>query len=289
MAYSIEKIRNICLLGHGGDGKTSLTESILYANKVTDRLGKVTDGNTVSDYDPEEIKRVISIQTSVCPVETGGYKINVLDAPGFFDFVGEVTEALRVSDAAVIVIGAKSGISVGAQKAWLNLKHEDKPCAIYISKLDEEHADFYKTYEEARSIFGISIAPIIIPIMENGTATGIINIVTKKAYQTANHKVTEIPIPASMEEKVEEYRSALAENVAETNDELMEKFFGFKPCALICFGIRYCCAILTFSSSVYPETSMTSILSRSGRGIVSMLFAVVMNITLDKSNGTSRK
>ena len=93
MAYSIEKIRNICLLGHGGDGKTSLTESILYANKVTDRLGKVTDGNTVSDYDPEEIKRVISIQTSVCPVETGGYKINVLDAPGFFDFVGEVTEA----------------------------------------------------------------------------------------------------------------------------------------------------------------------------------------------------
>ena len=142
MAYPIEKIRNICLLGHGGAGKTSLTESILFANKVTDRLGKVSDGNTVSDYDPEEIKRSISIQTSVCPVETSGHKINVLDAPGFFDFVGEVTEALRVSDAAVIVIGAKSGVAVGAQKAWLNLKHQDKPCAIYISKLDEEHADF---------------------------------------------------------------------------------------------------------------------------------------------------
>lgn len=229
MAYPIEKIRNICLLGHGGDGKTSLTESILFANKVTDRLGKVSDGNTVSDYDPEEIKRSISIQTSVCPVETSGHKINVLDAPGFFDFVGEVTEALRVSDAAVIVIGAKSGVAVGAQKAWLNLKHQDKPCAIYISKLDEEHADFYKTYEEARKIFGVSVAPITIPIMENGTATGIVNIVTGKAYQTTNHKVTEIPVPESMADKIEEYRQELAEDVAETNDELMEKFFGGEP------------------------------------------------------------
>ncbi len=226
MAYSIEKIRNICLLGHGGDGKTSLTESILFANKVTDRLGKAMDGNTVSDYDPEEIKRKISIQTTLEPVEVGGYKINVLDAPGFFDFVGEVTEALRVSESAVIVSSAKGGIAVGAQKAWLNLKHMDKPCALYISKLDEENADFFKTYEEARSIFGMSVAPIIIPIMEGGTATGIVNIVTKKAYKVANHKATEIAIPASMEDMVEEYRSVLAENVAETNDDLMEKFFG---------------------------------------------------------------
>ena len=128
MAYSIDKIRNICLLGHGGEGKTSLTESILYATKAIDRLGKVLEENTVSDYDPEEIKRMISISTSVANVEYGGCKINLLDAPGFFDFVGEVIEASRVAESGMIVLSAKSGVSVGTQKAWRSMKASRRLC-----------------------------------------------------------------------------------------------------------------------------------------------------------------
>ncbi|MBQ5973271.1 MAG: GTP-binding protein, partial [Oscillospiraceae bacterium] len=131
---TITKIRNVCILGHGGDGKTSLTESLLYFTKATDRLGRTADGTTVSDYDPEEKRRQISIQTTVEPVEYGGCKINLLDAPGFFDFVGETTEAMRVADTAVVVMGAKSGVSVGAQKSWRQLKAAGKPTVLYIGK-----------------------------------------------------------------------------------------------------------------------------------------------------------
>ncbi len=222
MATSISKLRNLCMLGHGGDGKTALTESILYLTKATDRLGKSADGNTVSDYDPEEIRRKISIQTTVNPVEFGGCKINVLDAPGFFDFVGETVQAMRVSDAGIIVMGAKSGVSVGAQKTWRTLKAEGIPALLYIGKLDEDNADFYKTYEDARSLFGAAVAPVVIP-SDDGSA--VIDIVAKKAYTAANHKTTEVAIPASMEDTVEEMRAALAEAIAETDDELMMKFF----------------------------------------------------------------
>lgn len=226
MAYSIDKIRNICLLGHGGEGKTSLTESILYATKAIDRLGKVLEENTVSDYDPEEIKRMISISTSVANVEYGGCKINLLDAPGFFDFVGEVIEASRVAESGMIVLSAKSGVSVGTQKAWRSMKASGKPIMFYVSKLDEEHADFYKTVADAKAIFGASISPIVIPIIENGKTTGIVNIVTRKAYKTDNHKTVEIELPGSMSDKIEEFRGILSENVAETSEELMEKYFG---------------------------------------------------------------
>ncbi len=229
MAIAMEKLRNVCLLGHGGDGKTSLVESILFANKVIDRLGKVTDGTTVSDYDAEEIKRTISIQTTLERVEIDAHKINLLDAPGFFDFVGESVEAQRVGDAALIVIGAKSGLAVGSQKVWRNMRDRNKACALYISKMDEEHADFFKTLEAAKEAFGNSITPFVIPIMEKNSASGIVNIITGKAYTTVNHVTKEIPVPEDMKDLVAEYRSALEENVAETDDALMEKFFGGEP------------------------------------------------------------
>ncbi len=222
MATSISKIRNVCMLGHGGDGKTALTESILYLTKATDRLGKSADGNTVSDYDPEEIRRKISIQTTVNPVDFGGCKINVLDAPGFFDFVGETVQAMRVSDAGIIVMSAKSGVSVGAQKTWRTLKSEGIPAVLYIGKLDEDNADFYKTYEDARALFGASVAPVVIPTDDGN---GVVDIVAKKAYTCNNHKTAEIPVPASMEDTIEEMRAALSEAIAETDDELMMKFF----------------------------------------------------------------
>ena len=130
--YSVDKIRNVCVMGHGGDGKTSLVESMLYMTKATDRMGKIADGNTVCDYDPEEIRRKFSISTAVAPIEYGGCKINMLDTPGFFDFEGEVQSALRVCESGLIVVPGKSGPSVGTEKAWKRLADTGKPCAFYI-------------------------------------------------------------------------------------------------------------------------------------------------------------
>ena len=224
--YTAEKIRNICLLGHGGEGKSSLTESMLYLTKGTDRLGKIAEGNTISDYDPEEIKRQFSISLTIEPVEFEGSKINVLDCPGYFDFVGQVLEGLRVADTGVICFSAKGGLSVGSEKAWRMLNEMKKPRILYVSKLDEEHADYYKAVDAAREKLGISVCPVVIPVMEGDKAVAVVNIVTKKAYKMDGVKTVEIPVPASVADKVETYYAMLAENVAETDEALMEKFFG---------------------------------------------------------------
>ncbi len=224
-AYTADKIRNICLLGHGGEGKTSLTESMLFLTKGTDRLGKVSEGNTVSDYDPEEIRRKFSISMTIEPVEYEGYKINVLDCPGYFDFVGEVLEALRVADTGVVCFSAKGGLSVGSEKAWKMLVEMKKPRMIYISKLDEENANFVKAVTAAREKLGISVCPVIIPIMEGEKAIGIVDIVDKKAYRMEGASRTEIAIPDSVKEQLETCANMLAESVAETDEELMEKYF----------------------------------------------------------------
>ena len=150
MSYSAQNIRNVCLLGHGGNGKTSLAESMLYSTGGTDRLGKVPDGNTVCDFDPEEIRRQISLSTAVAPIEYKGCKINVLDTPGYFDFSGEVMEALRVADSAVIVCSAKGGMSVGAEKAWKYCEARKLPRILYISKTDEENSDYNSAFETLR-------------------------------------------------------------------------------------------------------------------------------------------
>ena len=141
MSYSVQNIRNVCLLGHGGNGKTALAESLLYMTGAIDRMGKSVDGNTVCDYDPEEVKRQISISLSVAPLEYKGCKINVLDTPGGFDFSGEVMEALRAADAAIIVCSAKDGVSVGLEKAWKYCEERNMPRFIYISKTDEDNSD----------------------------------------------------------------------------------------------------------------------------------------------------
>ncbi|MCL2747594.1 MAG: elongation factor G [Oscillospiraceae bacterium] len=220
-------IRNLCLMGHGGDGKTSLAESMLWLTKGSDRLGKVTDGNTVSDFEPEEVRRQISLSASLLPVNYAGVKLNIIDTPGFLDFVGETLQGLRVSEACLIVLGGKSGVGVGTERAWkLAAK---KPRMLYISKMDEENADYHKTFEALRAQFGISVCPVVIPIIESGKFTGIVDIVTHKAYKCNGAKVEEIPVPASMEDSIEEMYALLAENVAETSEELMEKYFGGDP------------------------------------------------------------
>ncbi len=226
MSYSAQNIRNICLLGHGGSGKTSLAESMLFLTGVIDRLGKSTDGNTVCDYDPEEIKRQISISTAVAPVEYNGVKINVLDTPGYFDFCGEVMEALRVSDAAVIVSTAKGGMSVGAEKAWKYCVKRELPCMFYISKTDEENSDYHSALEVLKKTFGSHVAPVVIPILDDKKkVVAIINVLNKRAYEVKGGKAAEIPIPQNKQDEVEELYNALKESVAETDEALMEKYF----------------------------------------------------------------
>ena len=224
--YTAKDIRNIALLGHGGDGKSALCESMLFNTKVITRLGKRADGTTVSDFDDEEKKRQYSIKTSVIPVEYNKTKLNILDNPGYFDFAGEVVQSLRVADAGVIVLTAKSGIAVGTEKGWKALADRELPAMFYVSKLDEEHANFFGTLQSMRDTFGASVIPFTFPILKGEQPVGVVDLIEKKAYD-ADGK--EIALPADAEEKIEEYMMELNEQVAETDEALMEKFFAEEP------------------------------------------------------------
>ena len=224
MGYATENIRNIALLGHGGNGKTSLAESLLFFTGMTDRQGKVNEGNTVSDYDSEEIRRQISIAASTMYVEYNKIKINIIDTPGYFDFSGEVFQALRVADAGIIVVSAKEGLSVGAEKAWKYLSDAKKPRAIFISKTDEEHADFYKTFEQLRDKFGPTLTPLTAPIINGEKIVGIVDIISRKAFAVEDGKHKEIPVPDDMADRIDELYAEIAENAAGTSEELLEKY-----------------------------------------------------------------
>ena len=224
--YTVNAIRNICLLGHSGSGKSALAESLLYMTGAIDRMGKNADGNTVSDYDPEEIRRNISISTSVIPVEYHNTKINILDTPGGFDFSGAVMEALRASDAAILVLSAKDGITVGFEKAWAYCEERNMPRFIYISKVDEDHSDYNATFNALRERYGNKIAPVIVPIWDaSHKVTGIIDVLNKRAYEMQNLKRVEIEVPEDKASVIEEFNDALKEAVAETDEALMDRFF----------------------------------------------------------------
>ena len=225
--YTANAIRNICLLGHSGSGKSALAESLLYMTGAIDRMGRNADGNTVCDYDPEEIRRNISISTSLVPLEYKNTKINVLDTPGAFDFSGAVMEALRAADAAIIVCSAKDGLTVGFEKAWKYCEERNMPRFIYISKTDEDNSDYNATFEALRERFGKKIAPVVVPIWdENKKVTGIIDVLNKRAYEMQGLKRVEIEVPADKEDVITEFNDALKESVAETSEEFMDKFFG---------------------------------------------------------------
>ena len=225
--YTANAIRNICLLGHSGSGKTALAESLLYMTGAIDRIGKNADGNTVCDYDPEEIRRNISISTAVVPLEYHNNKINLLDTPGGFDFSGAVMEALRAADAAIIVCSAKDGITVGVEKAWKYCEERNMPCFIYISKVDEDNSDYNATFNALREKYGNKVAPVVVPIWDaNRKVTGIIDVLNKRAYEMQNLKRVEIEVPEGKEDVITEFNDALKESVAETSDEFMDKFFG---------------------------------------------------------------
>ena len=224
--YTVNAIRNVCLLGHSGSGKSALAESLLYMTGAIDRMGRNADGNTVCDYDPEEIRRNISISTSVVPLEYKNAKINLLDTPGGFDFSGAVMEALRAADAAILVLSAKDGITVGFEKAWKYCEERNMPRFVYISKVDEDNSDYNKTFSALRERYGNKIAPVVVPIWDaDHKVTGIIDVLNKRAYEMQSLKRVEIDVPEDKAPVITEFNDALKESVAETSEELMDRFF----------------------------------------------------------------
>jgi len=227
--YGAASIRNVCLLGHGGAGKTTLSESMLFQTGATDRFGSVTDGNTVMDFDAEEIRRKFSISTAIAPIEWGGCKINLLDTPGYFDFIGEQKQGLAVADGAIILAGGKDGVQVGTEKAWKACIDRKLPHILLISKIDEENSDFKKVFSQMKDTFGKSIIALEVPIFEDAKAVGVVNVATMKAAIHKGKEVIETDIPEKMMPLIQEYRDGISEAVAETNEDLMEKYFAGEP------------------------------------------------------------
>ncbi len=228
--YGTKQIRNVALLGHGGAGKTTLVEAMALVSGITKRMGSVVDGTTISDYDKEETKRQFSISTSLVPIEYKGeggpIKINFLDTPGYFDFVGEVEEAISVADAAVIVINCKAGIEVGTQKAWELCEKYNLPRIIFVTNMDDDHASYRDLVIKLETQFGRKIAPFHMPIRENEKFVGFVNVVKMGGRRFTNlSDYEECPIPDYCEKNLTIYREALMEAVAETNEEFMERYF----------------------------------------------------------------
>lgn len=225
--YNIKNLRNIGLIGHNGTGKTTLVESILYSSKMIDRLGSIEDGTTVSDFDQEEKKRKISISLSVAPIELKNTKINIIDIPGYADFQGECIQGMRAADLGMIVVSGVSGIKAGTEKAWEYCGNNKLPKSIFINKLDRENSNFDKVLESLKGQFGMSIVPIQYPIGKEDSFNGIIDLISEKArmYSKNGREVDIIDIPAELKEKVNELKEMLIEAVAETDENLLDKYF----------------------------------------------------------------
>ncbi len=224
--YTTDKIRNVVLLGHGGSGKTSLAEAMAYLSGITSRMGKVADGNTVSDYSKEEQKRQFSISTSVIPIEWEGYKINILDAPGYFDFVGEAEEAISAAGAAIIVVNGKAGIEVGTQKAWELCEKYKIPRFIYVSNMDVDNASFRQVVEDMTEMYGKKMAPFHLPIREDEKFVGYINVITETGNRWQGKEVVPCEVPDYNKPNLQICRDTLMEAVAETSEDFMERYFG---------------------------------------------------------------
>ncbi|MEE1195797.1 MAG: elongation factor G [Lachnospiraceae bacterium] len=224
--FRTDRIRNVVLLGHGGAGKTTVAEAMAYLSGITSRLGNVTDGNTVSDYDKEEQKRKFSISTSVIPIVWDKVKVNILDTPGYFDFVGEAQEAAGAADAAIIVVSGKDGVQVGTQKAWDLCEQYNLPRMIFVTGMDNDEVSYREVVEKLTELYGKRIAPIHLPIRENGKFVGYVNVVKKagRKFVDKGGKV-ECPIPDYSMEYLEQYRETLLEAVAETSEEFMDRYF----------------------------------------------------------------
>lgn len=225
--YSINNLRNVGFIGHGSAGKTSLTEALLFYSDTTDRLGNIEDGTTVSDFDPEEKRRKISLSASITPIEWQKIKINLVDIPGYFDFVGESIEAMRAVDVATIVVCGAAGVQVGTEKAWDYCNKIKLPRTFFINKLDREHSSFDKTLEQLKEKFGISVVPIQYPIGSEENFVGVVNVITKRAriYNPKTKKMDVAEVPKDLIDKIDECKKMITEAVAETDEVLLDKYF----------------------------------------------------------------
>lgn len=223
--YKTENLRNVGLFGHGSSGKTTIAEAMLFNTGVLDRFGKVDDGNTVTDFDPEEIKRKISISAATAPCDWKDCRINAIDTPGYFDFVGEVVASLKVVEGAIIALDSIGGVEVGAEKAWDLVSEEKKACIFFVNKLDRENANFSKVVEQLRGVFGNKVVPFALPIGSEASFKGIVDIIDMKAKIREGNKTVEGDIPAELKAEAEEYRNMLIEAAAQTDEALMEKYF----------------------------------------------------------------
>ncbi|MBS4007207.1 MAG: elongation factor G [Clostridium sp.] len=224
--YTTENIRNVALISHGGAGKTSLTEAMIYTSGATTRLGKTDSGTTTTDFDPEEIKRQITINTSLAPVEWAGVKVNLLDTPGYFDFIGDVAGALRVADAAIVVVSATAGVEVGTEKFWSYADENNLSRLVFVNRMDKENAHFAKVLTQLQEFFGSKVVPIQIPIGAEASFKGVVDIIKMKSFtfEGDGKKMTESALPADLADMAESYREKLIEAVAESNDELLMKY-----------------------------------------------------------------
>lgn len=221
--YSQQSIHNVALLGHGGSGKTTLADAVLCYGKATERIGKIADSTTVMDFDPEEKKRKTSVSTSVYALELGGHKLNIIDAPGLFDFAGGVSEALAAANSAVIAVSGKSGLTTGAKQSFQKARALKKAVAFFVGKLDSTHAHFYRVISSLVANYGAVICPVVIPYIENDEVKSYIDLITNKAYACDGLELKELRMPLSNE--ADEMRSMLLEAIATADDALMEKYF----------------------------------------------------------------
>ena len=224
--YTADNIRNIAFVGHGGEGKTTLCEAMLLNAGSIDRMGRVEDGTTATDFDAEEIKRQISISTAIAPVEWKTCKLNLIDAPGYFDFVGEMVEALYLADSALILLSAVSGLAVGTEKAWDMCAEMRVPRAFLINQMDKEHNNFAKAVGQLRDKYGVSVTPLQVPIMQGEKLIGYVDVITQKAMLLDGKGYKETDIPADIADMVQEFHDAAVENAAENDDELLDKYLG---------------------------------------------------------------
>ncbi len=268
--YTTDKIRNVVLLGHSGSGKTSLVEAMAYLAGITSRMGKTDDSNTISDYGKEEQRRHFSIATSVIPLEWDGVKINILDTPGYFDFVGEVEEAMSVADAAIIVVNGKAGMEVGTQRAWDLCEKYKMPRFIYVSGMDIDNASYRQVVEDMTEKYGKKMAPFHLPIRENEKFVGYINVIAEQGYRWQGKEVVACDIPEYNQANLQICRETLMESVAETSEEMMDRYFSGEVFSEA--EIRAALRSNINSGSIVPMTMGSNILCQ---GIYTLLDDIV--------------
>ena len=259
--FTTDKIRNVVLLGHGGCGKTSLAEAMAYLAGLTNRMGTVDDGNTISDYDKEETKRHFSIHTSLIPIPWGDVKINLLDTPGYFDFVGEVEEAVSAADAAIIVVSGKAGIETGTKRAWTLCEKYKLPRMIFVTDMDIDNASYRQVVEDLQALYGKKIAPFHLPIRENTQFVGYVNVVQQKAKRWNDKgSVDKFEVPDYSKENLGICREALLEAVAETSEDFMERYFNGEEFSED--EIRQALRVNVIDGSIVPVLMGSNILAR---------------------------